>query len=116
MNLYKSLTWDRGKELADHRTTYARDRHRRYFCDPQSPWQRGSNENTNGLLRPHFPKGTDLSVVFASSTSKRCPSAQRTSTGDLEIRNSSSRDLTPVLRRPVEPATQSGHRPASLSP
>ena len=68
--LKKSLTWDRGTEMALHKQFTIDTNVDVYFCDPQSPWQRGTNENTNRLLRQYFPKKTDLSVYSQKDLNK----------------------------------------------
>jgi len=70
VELRRSLTWDRGKEMADHRQFSIDTKVQVYFCDPKSPWQRGSNENTNGLLRQYFPHGTELSQYSQAHLNK----------------------------------------------
>ena len=67
--LYRSLTWDRGSEMTDHVKFTMATKIDVYFCDPQSPWQRGSNENTNLLLRQYFPKGIDMSMYSQAKLS-----------------------------------------------
>jgi IS30 family transposase len=78
--LYKSLTWDRGKEHTDHRRFTLATNIDVYFCDPQSPWQRGSNENTDRLLRAVLPEGDRLVGAFANLSEQSGSSTQRTAT------------------------------------
>jgi IS30 family transposase len=107
--LYKSLTWDRGKEMADHKRFSLATDVKVYFCDPQSPWQRGSNEQINGLLRQYFPKRMDLSNVHQNHLN--AIARRDGSMNDQEKLCDTihqQKNLTNVLRRPVESAPKSG--------
>jgi IS30 family transposase len=87
--LYRSLTWDRGKELADHQRLTLATEVEVYFCDPRSPWQRGSNENTNRLLRQYLPRGTDLSLHSQAKLSAIARQLNERPPKDLALSNPS---------------------------
>ena len=115
MTLRQSLTWDQGAEMAQHAKLHIDTGLEVYFCDPQSPWQRGTNEHTNGLLRQYFPKGTDLSghscaeldaVAHALNTRPRKTLSWQTPAEALD------RLLVGVLLRALRRPVESALRPA----
>src|SRR3979490_3276734 len=101
--LYRSLTWDRGKELADHQRLTLATEVEVYFCDPRSPWQRGTNENTNRLLRQYLPKRTDLSGYPQSELDKIALRLNQRPRKTLGFETPASR-LRASVARPIEPA------------
>ena len=108
--LRRSLTWDRGLEMAKHKEFTVATNVQVYFCDPQSPWQRGTNENTNVLLRQYFPRGTDLSAISQEQLDQVELLLNQRPRKTLGFQTPASK-LQAVLRRPSEPAAVTGTDP-----
>ena len=106
--LKRSLTWDRGLEMAKHKDFTVATDVQVYFCDPQSPGQRGSNENTNLLLRQYFPKRTDLSVHSQARLDQVALRLNQRPRKTLGFETPANKNCRPVLRRPSEPAAVTG--------
>src|SRR6516164_6816541 len=109
--LRRSLTWDRGKEMADHKNFTVATNVQVYCCDPRSPWQRGSNENTNGLLRQYFARGTDHSHFSQANLNKIALRLNQRPRKTFGFEPPADR-LRAVLQCPVEPAPR--ERPSAL--
>jgi transposase, IS30 family len=99
--LRRSLTWDQGSELRDHKTFSVKSQVPVYFCDPRSPWQRGSNENTNGLLRQYLPKGQDLSTRSQAELDQIADSLNRRPRKTLQWRTPAEKMLEAVTGEPA---------------
>ena len=109
--LRRTLTWDQGKEMSQHARISIDADIDIYFCDPHSPWQRGSNENTNGLLRQYFPKGTDLSVHSAAYLAEVAAELNNRPRKRLRTSTAPPKSSTDYSHKPPESPTTTHQQP-----